>query len=85
MDDTRANNTVDSRASFVEFVALLRQDFLKSPNSWENNTLESFLEALGRYAEDIQGYYDNCEAGVNADEPSWQNFANILRGASMYE
>lgn len=44
-----------------------------------------FLEALGRYAEDIQGYYDNNKQSISADVPSWQTFANMLKGATLYE
>ena len=50
-----------------------------------NNKLEIFLEAISSYAEDIQGYYDNMKTGVNADVPAWQTFADIFKGATMYE
>lgn len=51
----------------------------------ENQTLETFLEAMIRYMEDIQGYYNNMNLNVNADEPTWENFMNIMKGASIYE
>jgi hypothetical protein len=40
---------------------------------------------MTRYTEDIQGYYDNTKQNVNADQPDWQTFADIFRGASIYE
>jgi hypothetical protein len=44
---------------------------------------------MTRYAEDIQGYYDyqEKETGehINADIPFWRTFADILRGARIYE
>lgn len=58
---------------------------MQNPDGWENKTLDTFLEALSAYTEDIQGYYDNMEKSVNADEPSWQTFADIFKGATMYE
>jgi hypothetical protein len=85
MDGIIENNAVNSRTSFVDFLALLHQDFLDNPDTWQNNTLESFLEAAGRYAEDIQGYYDNTNQLLNADEASWQTFADILKGVKVYE
>nr|WP_202909376.1 hypothetical protein [Chitinophaga rupis] len=61
------------------------QDLKKHPENWENNNLESFLEALSAYAEDIQGYYDNTQQSINAEEASWQVFADMFKGAVVYE
>ena len=47
--------------------------------------MNDFLEALSSYANDIQGYYDNTKQNVNADEPNWQTFADIFKGATLYE
>jgi hypothetical protein len=85
MNDQLSNFKVTDRQSFISFLDLLRQDYLQNPDEWENKTLETFLAALGDYANDIQGYYDNTGQKVNADEPSWQTFADIFKGATMYE
>ncbi|WP_184541738.1 DUF7660 family protein [Mucilaginibacter sp. FT3.2] len=76
---------VNSRISFIEFIERLRDDLNENSNDWENKTLGDFLVALGAYAEDIQGYYDNTKQPVNADVPSWKVFADLLTGATMYE
>ena len=68
---------------FIRFIDLLHQDFLNNPKQWENDTLDRFLYALGAYAKDVQGYYDNMKTGINADEPNWQTFADILLGARI--
>ena len=85
MDDKLNDFKVTDRQTFIEFLALLRKDFLDNPDSWENKTLPDFLEALSAYAEDIQGYYDNMKFNVNADQPNWQTFADIFKGATIYE
>jgi hypothetical protein len=85
MEDLLDDFKVTDRQSFIKFLDFLRQDYLKNPESWENKRLPDFLEALGAYAEDIQGYYDNMKLNVNADEPSWQTFADIFKGATIYE
>lgn len=85
MSDQLSNFKVTYRQSLISFLDLLTQDFLQNPDDWENKTLDTFLEALGAYATDIQGYYDNTGKKVNADEPSWQTFADIFKGATMYE
>lgn len=76
---------VNSRESFGRFLLLLHQDLLENPGEWENKTLLSFLEAANAYTEDIQGYYDNTGQQIDADKASWKTFADILRGASIYE
>ncbi|HTJ47914.1 MAG TPA: hypothetical protein VL443_00570 [Cyclobacteriaceae bacterium] len=83
------NYRVTDRKSFIEFLELFNEDLRTNKNQWENKTLEDFLEAMTTYSEDIQSYYDNMknEIGeqVSADTPSWRVFADILRGARIYE
>lgn len=83
------NFKVTDRQSFTQFLQLFRDELVQNKNSWENKTLEEFLEAMARYSEDIQGYYDNrrIETGenINADIPTWSIFADILRGSRVYE
>ena len=85
MNDTLSTFKVTDRRTFINFIDLLRQDFKTNPETWENKTLDEFLEALSSYAEDIQGYYNNFNMNINADEPNWQTFADIFKGASIYE
>jgi hypothetical protein len=85
MNDHLSNFKVTDRQSFIEFINLLRHYFIDNPESWENKNLKDFLQALGSYAEDIQGYYDNNNIDTNADKPNWQTFADILKGATIYE
>ena len=85
MIDDLSDFKVTDRQTFIKFIELLRQDLLKNPESWENKHLDDFLEALSRYAGDIQGYYDNTKQPVDADIPDWQTFADIFKGASVYE
>ncbi|WP_299432994.1 hypothetical protein [uncultured Aquimarina sp.] len=72
---------VNTKKDFIQFVQELRED---SAN-WENKDTDSFFEALGRYTEDIQNFYDNTEQNVNSENASWKVFADILKGASIYE
>lgn len=85
MKDALRNIKVTDRQTFIEFLELLRQDFLDNPNEWENKNLDDFLAAMSRYVEDIQGYYNNTKQNVNADEASWKVFADIFHGAKIYE
>ena len=85
MTDTVSNFKVTDRQTFIKFNDLLRQDLLENPETWENKKLDDFLEAFSSYAEDIQGYYNNTKQNVNADQANWQTFADIFKGASVYE
>jgi hypothetical protein len=79
------NTEVTDRASFAKFIGELLEFFQNDRDSWENDTLERYLGAMQAYALDIQGYYNNMEPGENADNPGWKVFADILRGAAVYE
>lgn len=76
---------VTDRKSFVEFLDLLKKDFVENNESWENKSIPDLLEALSMYAEDIQGYYDNTKQNKNADQADWSTFADIFKGAKIYE
>jgi hypothetical protein len=85
MNETINDFKVTDRQTFVKFLNLLRHDFLENNESWKNKSIPDFLESLGSYAEDIQGYYDNTKQNVNADKADWSTFADIFKGAKIYE
>ncbi len=74
-----------TRLDFIEFLNEFRKDLTNIDSTWENKTLEDFLEAMERYTEDVQGYYDNMRLNIDADKATWENFMTIMKGASMYE
>jgi hypothetical protein len=85
MSDKIYDFEVTDRQSFVRFLELLHEDCLRDGKNWENNTLPDFLEAMSRYTEDIQGYYDNTKQDIDANKADWKIFADILLGAKIYE
>ena len=74
-----------TRIEFIEFLKEFKTDFDQNKSSWENANLSDFLESMIAYTNDIQGYYDNMGMNVNANKPTWENFSQILKGASIYE
>jgi len=83
---------VDSKETFLEFVAALRADWDASraeetehPSSpyspavrgWENSDLGHFLEAMERWTEDMGERV--------ARQPSWRTFADMLMAGKIYE
>ncbi len=79
------HSKISSRQEFISFLEMFRRDLIENPNEWENKNLEDFLEAMVRYTDDLQGYYDNTKQTINADIPDWQVFADIFKGARIYE
>jgi len=62
----------------------LRDDLVDNPDAWENNTLESYLEALAAFVRDAEGYYQNRDAPMPNAE-TWRTIAEVLTAAKMYE
>ena len=77
-------NWVKNRRDLIEYVKLLLDDFKVDGQNWENSNLENYLDAIKRYSQDIGGYYKNTNQG-DPEEPTWKLFADILKGASIYE
>jgi hypothetical protein len=77
-------NAIRSRADFVSFVHVLRQQLGDHPDWWENADLESFLDALSRWVEDMDGYYRNAAQPIPT-QPSWKVLGDILMAAATYE
>ncbi len=68
---------VDSRESFLAFLAALHSDLRSDAASWENASLDRYLEALQSWTEDM---------GERLPEsPSWRMLADILYAAKIYE
>lgn len=83
---------VNSKETFLEFVAALRTDweaaraeesahpsspYSSAASGWENPDLGSFLEAMQAWTEDMGERVDAA--------PSWRTFADMLMAAKIYE
>lgn len=77
-------NSIRSREDFVAFVTALTKDLRDNPMTWENTSLERFLEALGAWVEDMDGYYTNQGRAV-PQQPDWKVVADMLMAAKTYE
>jgi hypothetical protein len=76
--------TIKRKEDFIEFVELLIKDLKSNPDEWENKSLESYLEAIVSWTEDMEGYYLNNNLPI-PENVNWLAFANILIAAKMYE
>lgn len=75
---------IQTRHDFISFVRALKQDYLQNPSSWENKDIESFLEAIASWVEDMEGFYINQGLPV-PEKPDWKVLADIFMGGKLYE
>jgi len=75
---------VSAREDFVAFVGVLANELRCNPDAWENNRVETYLDALGAWVQDMDGYYANRREEVPR-EPTWRLLATIMVAATMYE
>lgn len=71
-------NMIRTREDLANFVKTLAN------KSWENCNLESFLEALAAWIEDMDGFYLNRNEPAPLT-PEWKTFAMMLSAAKRYE
>lgn len=70
-------NQVKSKEDLIYFLSQLRNDLNQNNRDWENQTLESYLEAMEAWLTD----YSNPPPS----QPTWKTFADILYASKIYE
>lgn len=78
------SQNVASKTDFVTFMSFLIDDFKNNSSSWENKNLDSYLEAIKSWVEDMDGFYENSDIPV-PNEIDWNVFSDILMAARVYE
>jgi hypothetical protein len=76
--------SISSRQDFVGFLRSLLDDLRRDPTSWGNRTLESFIEAMAAWTEDMNGYYQNRHE-LTPEQSNWKVLGQILLAAKFYE
>jgi hypothetical protein len=75
---------VSSREEFIAHIRALRSDLAENSGEWENTNLGDYLEALGAWVHDMDGYFAN-RGEVTPEGPSWALLAQMLCAAAVYE
>lgn len=85
-EDEFYEDSVQTMEDFIRYVHELRKDLKTNPEDFENNTLPLFLEAIADYTEHgLRGRYYFFKEHFDPEKPSWNMFARILAGASVFE
>lgn len=75
---------IETREDLATFVELLRLDYERDPDGWENSDVASFLEALAAWTADMPGYFET--RGLDpTDVPLWRLVGMMLLAARSYE
>jgi hypothetical protein len=75
---------IRSREDFVQFARALAANLRENPDEWTNADLGAYLESLGAWVEDMEGYYQN-RGEPAPEQPTWKTLGEILCAAKVYE
>lgn len=77
-------NKIKDRFDLASFMRELLVDYSTNKESWENDNLERYLDAITASIEDMEGYYKNRGEKM-PEAPEWKTIAEILISAKYYE
>ncbi|MFC9431990.1 hypothetical protein [Streptomyces sp. NPDC056987] len=75
---------VETRDDLVRFLGEAIADLSEGGSSWENTSLEDFLEALAGWLQDMPGVFANRSEPV-PEQPDWKLVARMIMAARTYE
>jgi hypothetical protein len=82
----KVSEKIKTKEDFVSFVELLLEDLKNNLQTWENNSLDFYLDAVGRWVDDMEGYYEYIGINdIDYDKINWRIFADVLLAARHYE
>ncbi|MDE6251941.1 MAG: hypothetical protein K2M78_04770 [Lachnospiraceae bacterium] len=84
LDINRRIDNIKSKEELVDFLDFLSKDRCKRGDEWENNTIEDYLASIGSWIEDMEGYYENFNLPMPANE-NWSFIATLFYVGKIYE
>ena len=84
MSSEQDPSEVKTRAELIACVRALAQQAPSAESGFENRDLESYLEALAAWLEDMDGYFEG-RGETPPKEMSWRLLAQALTAATIYE
>lgn len=77
-------SNVNDKDEFAKFVGELVTDLRNNPDSWENHSLDAYLQAMQSWVEDMDGWEKNLKINIS-DMNVWKLMAHILYASKIYE
>ena len=85
MDLSDLADNLRTKKDFEQFLFHLIKDLKENRAGWDNDNLDTFLDAMHGFTCDIEGYYKNQKIVIDTSKPTWSMIANILLAAKGYE
>lgn len=84
MDKLLTSNSINCKEEFVYFINRLLSDNQINNEEWKNKNISSYLDTIGSWVEDMEGYYDNMRIDMpkNID---WNFIATLFYVGKIYE
>lgn len=67
------------KQDFLDFLDALKKDFAANRETWENQSIDNFLDAIHAWVSD----YHNDD--INFENPDWKTIAAMFYMGKMYE
>jgi hypothetical protein len=77
------NPEINSKIAFLAFMKTFAAEANRDAATWENNTIESYLNSMSAWLDDCDGFYGNNEEKVPSSV--WQIIADMLVAGGDYE
>ena len=75
---------IKTHRELSEFIVTLRQNYIDSPQSWENDNLAAYLDAMAAWTADCEGCFKNNNLPL-PDPEVWRIMGMMLSAARIYE
>ena len=72
-------NASKDKASFLEYIEALKNDFISNPETWVNISIYMYLDAIHSW---ISDYHQDA---INFENPGWKDIAAMLYMGKIYE
>lgn len=79
-----AEDGVDTKEQFIIFCRELALDFVENPDTWQNRTIDRYLESISAFLQSMDEKYLYDEFGiVIPTNPDWRFFAKIVQANKL--
>ena len=77
-------NNINSREDFIAFLHDLKVDNCDNETEWYNKSIKDYLESIGNWVEDMDGYYSNMKIDM-PENINWSFIATLFYVGKIYE
>ena len=80
----RSINNISTKEDFMSFLKALRDDRRTNGREWENPQIDSYLDGIVSWVEDMDGYYHNMGMDIPTNI-NWSFIATLFYVGKIYE